>query len=152
MCFGKAFPLILMHFISYIQCFEECFQKSSYFFLKRCFCQIFDWSKLFFDQSKFLLKFSMSFCLFRSIKNRKWAFLKIRSWPVQSIFLKKFSNFPLSLRLNKAPQQFFVISILNFCKVFLSISWYVHYTPPFSFIFSFTCIFSCIGGLFLDYA
>ena len=37
MCFGKAFPLILMHFISYIQCFEECFQKSSYFFSKKMF-------------------------------------------------------------------------------------------------------------------
>ena len=43
-------------FISYIQCFEECFQKLG-FFSKKMFFQIFDWSKLFFNQSKFLLKF-----------------------------------------------------------------------------------------------
>ena len=137
----------------------RCVFKNQIIFSKKMFFQIFYWSNLFFDQSKFLLKFSVSFCLFqsieidfRSIENRKWAFLKVRSWLVQSIFFKKFSNFPLSLWLNKAPQRFFVVFLLNFCKVFLSISWYVHYTPPFSFIFSFTCIFSCIGGLFLDYA
>ena len=33
----KAFHLILMHFISYIQCFEECFKKSGCFSLKFCF-------------------------------------------------------------------------------------------------------------------
>ena len=42
-------------FISYFQCFEVCFQKSRYF-SKKIFFQIFDWSNLFFDQSKSLLK------------------------------------------------------------------------------------------------
>ena len=42
--------------ISYIQCFEVCFQKIRLFFSKKMFFQIFDWSKLFFDQSKFLFK------------------------------------------------------------------------------------------------
>ena len=91
----------------------------------------------------------MNFCLFwsietdfRSIENCKWVFLKVRSWHVQSIFFKKFSKLSsLSLRLSKAPRQFFVVLLLNFCKVFLSISRYVHYTPSFSLIFCFTCIF-----------
>ena len=42
-------------FISYLQCFEVCFQKSSYF-SKKMFFQIFDWSNLFFNQSKSFLK------------------------------------------------------------------------------------------------
>ena len=113
----------------------RCVFKNQVIFSKKMFFQIFDWSNLFFDQSKFLLKFSVSFCLFWSIENRKWAFLKVRSWPVQSIFFKKFSNFPLSLRLGKAPQQFFVVFLLYFCKVFLSISQYVHYTLSFFHLF-----------------
>ena len=84
MFFGKAFHLILMHFIHYIQCFEDCFQKLGYFF-KMMFFQIFDWSNLFFGQSNFLLKYFVSFCLFqsietvfRSIETRELGFLKIR--------------------------------------------------------------------------
>ena len=153
------------HFISYscilfliFNALRSVFKNQDIFY-KILFFKIFDWSNLFFDQSKFLLKFFVSFYLFRSIEtdfrsieNHKRAFLKVRSWPVQNIFFKKFSNFSLSLRLGKAPQQFFVVFLLNFCKIFLSISRYVHYTLSFSFIFYFTCIFSCIGGLFLDYA
>ena len=37
MCFRKAFHLTLMHFIHYIQCFVEYFQKSGCFSLKFCF-------------------------------------------------------------------------------------------------------------------
>ena len=76
------------------------FSKTRLFFLKCCFFQNFDWSNLFFNQSKLHLKFFVSFCLFRSIetdfrsiKNRKWAFLKVRSWPVQNIFFKIFQTF-----------------------------------------------------------
>ena len=50
--FGKAFHLILMHFIHYIQCFVECFQKSGCFSLKFCFSI-----------------FSIDSICFRSIKN-----------------------------------------------------------------------------------
>ena len=87
------------------------FFKNQVIFPKILFSQNFDWSNLTFDQSKFLLKFFVSVCLFRSIETdfrsieyRKWAFSKVRFWPVQSIFFKKFSNFPLSFRLGKAPQ------------------------------------------------
>ena len=147
MCSEKAFHLILIHLFLIFNALRSVL-KNQVIFPKKMFFQIFNWSNLFFDQSKFLFKFSVSFCLFWSIENRKWAFLKVRSWPVQSIFLKKFSNFPLSLLLGKAPQQFFVIFLLYFCKVFLSISQYVHYTHFFSLISCFTCI----GGLFSDYA
>ena len=150
------------HFISYscilFNALRNIF-KNQVIFSKIMFFQIFDWSNLFFDQLKFLLKFFVSFCLFwsietdfQSIENRKWAFLKVKSWLVQNIFFKSFSNFPLSLRLSKAPQQFFLFSSQMFCKVFLSLSRYVHYTLSFSLIFCFPCIFSCIGGLFSDYA
>ena len=57
MCFGKAFHLILMHFYFLYSMLWEVFSKIRLVFLKRCFFQIFDWSKLFFNQSKFLLKF-----------------------------------------------------------------------------------------------
>ena len=50
--FGKAFHLILMHFIHYIQCFVECFQKLGCFSLKFCFSI-----------------FSIDSICFRSIKN-----------------------------------------------------------------------------------
>ena len=85
-------------FISYIQCFEVCFQKSGYF-SKKMFFQIFDWSNLFFDQSKSFLKFLVSLCLvrliepvFRSIKHRESSFLKTQFWLVQTSF-QNFSNF-----------------------------------------------------------
>ena len=138
--------------------------KNHIFFSKMMYFQIFDWSNLFFDQSKFFLKFFVSFCLFqsietdfRSIENHKWAFLKVRSWLFQNIFFKLLQTFlslslSLSLRLGKATQHFFVIFLSNVCKVFLSLSWYVHYTLSFSLIFCFTCIFSCFGGLFSNYA
>ena len=129
------------------------------FFSKKMFFQIFDWSNLFFDQSKFLLKFSVSFCLFRSIEtdfqsieNRKWAFLKVKSWLFQIIFFKSFSNFPLSLWLGKAPQQFLSFSSQISCKVSLSLSRYVYFTLPFALFFSFSCIISWFLGKFLNYA
>ena len=140
------------------------FSKIIFFFSKMMFFQIFDWSNLFFNQSKFFFKFFVSFCLFqsietdfRSIENHKWAFLKVRSWLFQNIFFKLLQTFlslslSLSLRLGKATQHFFVIFLSNVCKVFLSLSWYVHYTLSFSLIFYFTCIFSCFGGLFSNYA
>ena len=46
----------------------RCVFKNQVIFSKKMVFQIFDWSKLFFDQSKFLLKFSVSLYLFRLIK------------------------------------------------------------------------------------
>ena len=71
--------------------------KNQVIFSKKMFFQIFDWSKLFFDQSKFLLKFSVSLCLFRlieavfwSIEYRESGFKKTKSWLFQNHFTKVF--------------------------------------------------------------
>ena len=67
-------------FISNLQCFEVCLQKSSYF-SKHMLFQILDWSNLFFDQSKSFLKIFASLCLvwlietiFRSIEHHELGF------------------------------------------------------------------------------
>ena len=83
-------------FISYIQCFKVCFQKSGYF-SKMMFFQIFDWSNLIFDQSKSFWKFLMSLCLvrliepvFRSIEHRELGFLKHGSWLFHCLYYPSF--------------------------------------------------------------
>ena len=67
-------------FISNLQCFEVCLQKSSYF-SKHMLFQILDWPNLFFDQSKSFLKIFASLCLvwlietiFRSIEHHELGF------------------------------------------------------------------------------
>ena len=64
------------HFISYscilfliFNALRSFFQKPIYFIKKIPFFQNFNWSNLFFNQSKLHLKFYVSFCLFRLIKN-----------------------------------------------------------------------------------
>ena len=102
MCFEKHFISYSCIFISYIQCFEICFQKFSFFFIKtRSFIQIFDWYIVFFDQSKFLLKILVSLCLvrliepiFRSIEHRESSFLKNSVLTCSTIFSKLFSLSP----------------------------------------------------------
>ena len=93
-------------FISYLQCFEVCLQKSSYF-SKKMFFQIFDWSNLFFDQSKSFWKILVSLCLVRLIETIFWSiehhesgFLKHGSWLFQKKFFQKFFKFSLSLSLS----------------------------------------------------
>ena len=48
------------------------FSKTRLFFSKILFFQNFNWSNLFFDQSKLHLKFYVSVCLFRLIETRLW--------------------------------------------------------------------------------
>ena len=83
-------------FISYIQCFKVCFQKSGYF-SKKMFFQIFDWSNLIFDQSKSFWKILMSLCpvrliepVFRSIEHRELGFLKHGSWLFHCLYYPSF--------------------------------------------------------------
>ena len=73
--------------------------------------------------------FKRSLCLFRSIKtdfqsieNHESGFFKNRVWLVQTYFSKKISNFSLSPNWQGSPTNFFAIFLLNFCKVFLSLS------------------------------
>ena len=112
-------------FISYIQYFEVCFQKSGYF-SKKIFFQIFDWSNLFFDQLKSCLKICVSLCLVRlidpvfSINRTSWIwFFKHGSW----LFQKFFSSFLSLSDSDLAPPQFFVVFDPFFCKVSLSKHW-----------------------------
>ena len=118
------------------------------------FFQIFDWSNLFFDQSKSFLKFLVRLCLVRliepvfwSIKHRESSFLKTQFWLVQTSF-QNFSKFFFSLQLGKAPQKFFVVFLQNSYKVSLSLSRYVYFTLPFALFFSFSCIISWFLGIF----
>ena len=122
--FRRAFHLILMHLFCYIQCFEVSFQKFFFIFsLKKLFFQNFDWPNLFFDQSKFNFKIYVCLCLvrliepvFRSIIS---GFLKQFFDCFKNIFFKKFFNFSSLFDLARQHITFFVVFILNFCKVFL---------------------------------
>ena len=129
MCFGKLFHLILMLFISYIQCFEICFQKISFFFLKRCF--------FFFRFSIDLIWFSINRNPFEkfskplpgsidrtsfSINRTLWIkifFFKILKIVFDS-FKTLFQTFLSLFDLARLHWGFFFIFQPNFCKVFLS--------------------------------
>ena len=111
----KSYHLILMHFFSYFfnalrrGCIKFCCFSKIHFFYN------FDWSSLFFDQSKLWLKISTSLCLFQLIEtvfliNRiSWIrFFKIQCLTHSKHFFKKNFNFSLSLRPGKAKSS-------NFC-------------------------------------
>ena len=131
---------------------------SKFFFQKLCFSfkfvwasVCFDWSNLFFDQSKLFWNCFKIFneSLSVSINRNSWIrFLKNQIWLIQKNFFKTFQNFFLSLRLDKAPQRFFVVFLQISCKVFLSLSRYVYITLPFALIFTFSCIISWFLGNF----
>ena len=151
------------HFISYscilfliFNALRSFFQKPIYFIKKIPFFQNFNWSNLFFVQLKLCLKFWWSLCLFWSIKTvvsinqtLRIRFLKNSNFTCSNHFSKTFS---LSLRLGKAPQQICCRSPPNFLQGFSLHKPVCPYYPFFSFIFSFSCIFSCIEGLFSDLA
>ena len=110
---------------------------------------------MFFDQSKFLLKILVSLCLvrliepvFRSIKHRELSFFIKLSFDLFKHLFKTFLKIFLSLRLDKAPQKFFVVLLQNSCKVSLFLSRYVYFTLPFALFFSFSCIISWFLGIF----
>ena len=119
----------------YSMIWEVFFQKPVYFFQK------FFFSRISIDPICF------------SINQKSWiSFFKIRSWLIQLTIFKSFQTFLSLSDSARLHSKFFVIFLLISCKVFLSISRYVHITLSFSFIFNFTCIFSCIEGLFSDLA
>ena len=84
-----------------------------------------------------------------SINRKSWiSFSKSQIWLIQITFSKLFQT-PFSLfDSDKHHPQFFVVFDQIFCRVFLSQGRYVHYTLSFSFIFNFTCI----EGIFSNYA
>ena len=90
-----AFLFLIFNALRYV------FKNSVFFFFKtRSFIQIFDWSIVFFDQSKFLLKILVSLCLvrliepiFRSIEHRESSFFKNSVLTYSTIFSKLFKTF-----------------------------------------------------------
>ena len=102
----------------------------------------FDWSNLFFDQSKLRLKFLWSLYLFRSIVivvsiNRisRIRFLKNSDLTCSNHFFKNFSKLFLSLPLGKAPQQFFCHFPPNFLQGFSLHKLVCPYYPFFCIVF-----------------
>ena len=152
MCFEKHFISYSCIFISYIQCFEVCFQKFSFFFF-------------FFKQGVFP-DFQLVHCVFRSIEilvknfseplsgSIDWTcfsinqtlwikFFKNSVLTYSNIFSKLFKTFSLSLSDSaRLYRDFFVVFLQNSCKVSLSLSLYVYFTLPFALFFSFSCIIS----------
>ena len=140
MVLWKSFISYSCIFISYIQCFEVSFQKSGYF-SKKLFFQNFDWSNLIFDQSKSFWKISVSLYLvrliepvFRSIEHRESSFFK-QCLTNSKHFFKSFSNFPLSLRLGKAPLRIFCRFSTKFLQGFSLIRPVRPFYPFFCFYF-----------------
>ena len=84
----------------------RCVFKNQVIFSKKMFFQIFDWSNLFFDQSKSFLRILVSLCLvrlietiFRSIEHCEFGFFFLNgSWLFQKQFFQKFFKFSLFLR------------------------------------------------------
>ena len=105
MCFGKKFHLIFMHFIHYIQCFKEIFQKPCYFF-----------SNFVFRSIEITLKF---FCELLSISiNRNWFFINRKSWIsfLKSQILTYSTHFSKALKLFSLSLWFGLGSTSNFCR------------------------------------
>ena len=115
MCFGKAFHLILMHFYFLYSMLWDMFSKNQVIFLKRCFFPDFRLIQSNFRSIEILLKkFSepLSGSIDRtcfSINRTSWIrfFFKKLRFDLFIYFFKTFSNFPLSLRLGKAPLRIF---------------------------------------------
>ena len=102
------------------------FSKNQVFSLKSCFFQNFNWSNLFFDQSKSYFKNSLSLYLvrliepvFRSIEDRISGFLKTDSLTVSKHLFQQFFNFSSLSDLARLHYKFFVVFLQKFCKVFL---------------------------------
>ena len=150
MCCGKAFHLILMHFISYIQCFEECFQKSGCFSPKFYFC-IFSIDPICFQSIKIYFKIlcePLSVSIDRncfSINRISWIrfFLKKILTFSNSLF-QKFLSFSLSLQFGRSSTSYFCHFLSFFLQGFsLQIPVRLFY-PSFCFYFDISCNFSCI--------
>ena len=125
--FLKNFASHTHAFYSYFSMLRGFYAKTGLFFSKLWFFWNFDWSRLFFDQSKLIQNFWVSLCLFRSIKpkvsiNRKSCetFFKTRFSDGSNTFSKSFLPFLSPYDSVKENLHLFVVFDLSFCKVFLS--------------------------------
>ena len=99
------------------------FSKNLVFSLKSCFFQNFDWSNLFFNQSKSCFKNYVSLCLvrliepvFRSIEDRISGFLKQFFDCFKTSFSKRFFNFSSLSDLARLHYNFLSFSSKNFAR------------------------------------
>ena len=108
-------------FISYIQCFEECFQKSGYFFLKDVFLDFRSIQTVF---RSIEISFKILCELLSVSINRNWFSINRNSWikffknsvlTCSNIFFKTFFSLSNS---GKAPQRFFCRFPPNFLQSF----------------------------------
>ena len=133
------------------------FSKNLVFSLKSCFFQNFDWSNLFFNQSKSSFKNSVSLCLVRLIKPIFWSiehrisgFFKNSSLTISKHLFQKFFNFfSLSLRLGKAALKIFCRFLPQFLQGFPPSRPVRPFYPSFWFYFHvFMHIFMHLKGIF----
>ena len=127
-----------MHFVHKIQCFEEFLQKIALFFQKIVFFRFSINQTCFSTDRKcdynFVLNLTHSIAVgsnesdfqsiesnFRSIENCIESFLKPVFLMCSFIISTCFKLFSLSLRSVKASNQFFVVFLRFFCKVFVFI-------------------------------
>ena len=145
MCFWKSISSHTYAFLFLIFNALRCVFKNQVIFSKKMFFQIFDWSNLFFNQSKFCLKICVSFYLvrliepvFRSIEHRESGFLKMDFNFFKSNFFKSFFKFSLSPRFRLGSTSMFLSFLIFSFTRFLSPNTGKTLLPlPFVFIFTF---------------
>ena len=130
--------------------------KINFFSLKSCFIQNFDWSYLFFDQSKSCFKNSVSLCLvrliepiFRSIEDRISSFLKQFFDCFKKHFFQKVFQLFFSLWLGKAAHHIFCRFLPQFLQGFPPSRPVRLFYPSFLFYFhDFMHFFMHLGDIF----
>ena len=155
MCFWESISSHTHAFVLLYSMLWGKFSKNLVFSLKSCFFKNFDWSNLFFDQSKSSFKNSMSFCLvrlvepiFRSIKHRISGFLKQFFNCFKTCFSKVFQLF-FSLRLGKVALRIFCRFPPKFLQGFPPSKPVRPFYPSFWFYFhDFMHIFMHLKGIF----
>ena len=145
MFFEKHFISYSCIFISYIQALRYVFKNSGYF-SKKEFFQIFDWSIVFFDQSKFLLKILVSLCLVRLIEPVQTQF-----WLVQTSFQNFSKIFSLS-STRQGSTEIFCCFPPKFLQNFSLPKPVCLFYPSFCIVFLIFMHNLMVFGYFLNYA
>ena len=159
MCFGRAFHLILMHFVHKIQCFEEFLQYFALFFKNLFFHKILAWLCVFrsiesvfrsieiaFKISWLVLCVSIDRILFLINRKSYGEFLKHLILTCSNTFSKCFQTLSLFIRSVKAPIKIFCRFPLFFLQGFSPLRPVRPFYPSFCIYFHVSCIKSCIYG------
>ena len=152
----RAFHLILMHLFFLNSILWVKISKNQVYLSKTVFFQNFDWSNLFFNQSKSCFKNSVSLYLvrliepvFQSIEDRISGFLKQFFDCFKNIFFKKVFQLFFSLQLGKAALHIFCRFLPQFLQGFPPSRPVRPFYPSFWFYFHvFMHIFMHLGDIF----